>query len=380
MTHAESTDTWDRHLVIGEEITPGKVAVRVDRRFFSVSRTVSLLLQNLIDSKRPTELQLTVQAFKVRLSVQQSKQLAEQLVSFLEPEKRGEDFWRQVRRGFIKLPLVVPDDRFVAFFRSRVISVPSIVLFTSVSLITLLICALKAPGLPALSSFRSFPFGQLGLLWFMLTLTTMVHELGHAVVAAHYGVKTRAMGVALFLLQPAGFADVSNGWLSTARTRIMIALGGFIFQLLPLFLAACAWVVSGQAVFGYYCLSSIGIMILNLVPLARTDGYWILINFLNDPHLLPQANRQAIRAIRRPALFLRDDARQQTYAVFGLSSILYTAGMYLLGFGTLLTRLPEGFRRLSPLLFLIGVCGFLISRLVRWWLLRRATRTAFASD
>ena len=67
------------------------------------------------------------------------------------------------------------------------------------------------PHLPTL------PVAQWVLLWCLLTLTTAIHEAGHVLVAAHYGVRTRAVGVALFYLQPAGYADVSEAWLAPRR-------------------------------------------------------------------------------------------------------------------------------------------------------------------
>ncbi|WP_102124650.1 hypothetical protein [Deinococcus planocerae] len=341
------TDSWDRHLVIGEEITPNKVAVRVDDRFFTVSRTVATQFQALVDGRVTTEQDATVQALHARFSLGQARILSDNLRSFLVPVAPTQQLFQQIRRGFVKLPLYTPGDHFVRQLRGRVITPLSTLLFALMSTATLVICAAKAPHLPMATSLNQFPLPTLIAVWALLTVTTFIHEFGHAVIAAHYGIQPRSMGVALFLLQPAGYVDVSNGWLSSRHHRIMVALGGFIFQMIPLFIASVAWLVTDQALLGLYCLSSIGIMVLNTVPLVRTDGYWILANFINEPNLLQQVTRAGLGVLRAPGSYLTLGVKPQIYAVTGLASIVYTLGMYLLGFGLLVSRLPMTAQRFA---------------------------------
>lgn len=378
--------TWAQHLTLGEELLPNKISVRVDERFFTVSKTVAQLLQKLIDQQTPTDRDVTATLLRSRLSVGQARLVADNLISYLTPEQKKHSFFRQVRRGFIKFPLYAPNQTFIDFFRGRVVNRVNGMILAAISMISAVICVTKAPHLPTMTSLNLFSGWQLFGLWLSLTLTTIIHEFGHAIMAAHYGVRPRSMGIALFLLQPAGFADVSNGWLSTSSTRIMIALGGFIFQTLPLFLASLFWLVTDQSIFGFYCLSSVGIMILNTIPLVRTDGYWVLINVIKDPHLSTRTASLALMSLKAPKTFLNYNQTQQTYATFGLASITYTIGMYLIGIGTIMTRFPEAVQRWSPIIMVVALAFYFCIRLVRQLLIKQEQqkhpekRENFASD
>ena len=232
-----------------------------------------------------------------------------------------------------------------------------------------------------MTSLKNFSIGELIGLWIALTLTTIVHEFGHAVMAANYGIRPRSMGIALFLLQPAGFADVSNGWLSSPENRIMIALGGFIFQTIPLFIASLLWFVTNNSIYGFYCLSNIGIMILNTIPLVRTDGYWILVNIIKDPHLSSRTASFATMSLKNPAKFLHFNQTEQAYAVFGLSSLIYTIGMYIIGLGTILTRFPNNIQQWAPIIITGALLLYFGTRFI-WnlFFVKQPRHETFAND
>jgi putative peptide zinc metalloprotease protein len=165
----------------------------------------------------------------------------------------------------------------------------------------------------------------------MITLTTAVHELGHLLAAAHFGVRARSVGVGLLYVQPAAYTDVSNSWLVRRDARIAIALGGMLTQSVPVLVCYVAWRLTGSSLLGWYVLANAGFMAFNLLPFVRLDGYWILCFALDEFNLRSRAFAQCLRVL------LGDRVRGSGWSgapavlavLYGALSALFTAGMYV---------------------------------------------------
>src|SRR5690606_29500249 len=73
--------------------------------------------------------------------------------------------------------------------------------------------------------------GVLGYVVAMLFAKTM-HELGHALVATHYGVRVAHMGVAFLVMFPMLYTDTGESWrLKNPRHRLAIASAGIAVEL-----------------------------------------------------------------------------------------------------------------------------------------------------
>jgi len=359
---------WSREIDIGEEVAAGQVAVRVGERFFTVGTTLKDILQDLKGSDLRAEAGATVTRLSVRLSVSQAQQLAAQLLSYLARESGQRRLWRQIQRGFVKIPLVYPTQGWTDRWRGRVLTPFTVAGSVLLLVLSMVVIVSRINTLPVAMG-QTLPWTSYLTLWSLFTLTTVVHELGHALVAAHFGIRTRSMGIAIFVLQPAGYADVSNGWLSSSRARLYTALGGFMAQVVPLFIFSLAWAATHQSIFGYYCVTNLGFFAINLIPLLRTDGYWVLVNLLNEPALMQSCLQELHGAVRDPLQFAQRPGRRQLYAVLGLASLMYTVGTYLLGAGYLLSYLPARVQLLAPLVPVTGLLYFA----VRWGI--RAARS-----
>ena len=83
--------------------------------------------------------------------------------------------------------------------------------------------------------------GAVGFACAVVVAKTL-HELGHALVATHFGVRVGHMGVAFLVMWPMLYTDTSESWrLTNARQRLAIASAGIVTELIIGGLATLGW-------------------------------------------------------------------------------------------------------------------------------------------
>ncbi|MCX7096468.1 MAG: biotin/lipoyl-binding protein [Methylococcales bacterium] len=129
----------------------------------------------------------------------------------------------------------------------------------------------------------------------MLSLSKVVHELGHALAASHFGCKVPAMGVALLMGMPVLWTDVSDAWrLPNRSQRLVIDAAGMLAELSLAALATLLWTLlpDGGLRSGFYVLASSAWLVtlgINLNPFMRFDGYYLLSDSLDIANLQDRA-------------------------------------------------------------------------------------------
>lgn len=136
-------------------------------------------------------------------------------------------------------------------------------------------------------------------------LLVSLHECAHGLTCKHYGGRVSETGFLLMMLcMPAFYVDVSDAWLfREKRRRVFTGLAGPMFDLAvvaigvillrvavpgPLRIVAfTAAVVSGMS------------FVMNLNPLLKLDGYYILSDLAGIPNLRDAASRAFGGALRR---------------------------------------------------------------------------------
>jgi hypothetical protein len=184
-------------------------------------------------------------------------------------------------------------------------------------------------------------------LYLLQFVTLLIHEWSHAIATKHYGREVRRGGFLLYMGMPAAFVDTTDIWMEPRRPRIVVSwagphsgffLGGLASLLLLGVPGAFAQGVLYQFAFLTYLTS-----IMNLNPLLKLDGYYILMDWLEIPRL----REKSLAFIGRP---LREKLRQRTpfsrderiFTVFGalagvwtlitLAVLVVTLGRYALSF------------------------------------------------
>ncbi|MGB7344651.1 MAG: site-2 protease family protein [Pirellulaceae bacterium] len=143
--------------------------------------------------------------------------------------------------------------------------------------------------LPVLDEFLSWQ--TLPMLMISLAIAKVVHELGHAVVCTHLGARCQEIGFALFFFSPCLYADTTDCWILPQRwKRITVALAGVGAELVLASVVALMWCllpagVLRQQLFYLFATCTVFSWMINLNPLLRYDGYYVLSDWVNEPNL-----------------------------------------------------------------------------------------------
>ena len=116
-------------------------------------------------------------------------------------------------------------------------------------------------------------------------LTALVHELGHAAALRREGWPPGAVGVGVLWVLPVLWCDVSAASLLRRGGRARVDLAGVAFQLAAAGMVAAVSSLAGFAAGRLGAQLAVAAMIWSLMPLARTDGYWLACDLLDLPDL-----------------------------------------------------------------------------------------------
>ena len=167
-------------------------------------------------------------------------------------------------------------------------------------------------------------------LYVLQFVTLLIHEWSHAIATKHYGREVRRGGFLIYMGMPAAFVDTTDIWMEPRRPRIVVSwagphsgffLGGLASLLMLVAPGAFAQGVLYQFAFLTYLTS-----IMNLNPLLKLDGYYILMDWLEIPRLREKSlaflSGQLREKLRKREKLTRDEV---IFTVFGALSALWTA-------------------------------------------------------
>ncbi len=131
-------------------------------------------------------------------------------------------------------------------------------------------------------------FESPGLLLAVFGLTVLSagwHELGHAAACRAVGATPGAMGAGLYLVWPAFYTDVDDSYRLSRWHRLVVDLGGLYFNALVAAAVTGAWLVTGQDALLLVVATQLLLMLRQLTPVIRADGYHILADLTGVPDL-----------------------------------------------------------------------------------------------
>ncbi len=131
--------------------------------------------------------------------------------------------------------------------------------------------------------FRTKSAADLTEFWFLFLVVGLLHESAHGLTCRHYGGEVHSMGFQLVYFLPAFFVDVTEAWVYASRwQRFTIIVAGVWSELILGTIATFVWwgTPSGSDVhdiaYKLILLNSFAVVILNLNPLVKLDGYYAL--------------------------------------------------------------------------------------------------------
>lgn len=166
-------------------------------------------------------------------------------------------------------------------------------------------------------------------LYLLQFITLMIHEWSHAIATKHYGREVRRGGFLIYMGMPAAFVDTTDIWMERRRPRMVVSwagphsgffLGGLASLLLLAVPGAFAQGVLYQFAFLTYMTS-----IMNLNPLLKLDGYYILMDWLEIPRLREKSlafiSKPLRQKLRQRESFNREE---RIFTVFGIMAGVWT--------------------------------------------------------
>jgi putative peptide zinc metalloprotease protein len=166
---------------------------------------------------------------------------------------------------------------------------------------------LAAPGAEA---FRR-P-GLLLLIFAIGVVSAGFHELGHAAACRYGGATPGGMGVGVYLVWPAFYTDVTDAYRLDRRSRLRVDLAGLYFNALIAVALAGVWAwTKVDAVLLGVAIQLI-LMVKQLSPVIRADGYHILADATGVPDLFAHIGptlRRLIPGTKRSPSALTGKAR-----------------------------------------------------------------------
>ncbi|MDY0930806.1 M50 family metallopeptidase [Chryseobacterium sp. CFBP8996] len=126
----------------------------------------------------------------------------------------------------------------------------------------------------------SIGINHIWILYLCFFIIGIFHELGHSSASKYYGAKPSEISLGIFLIFPVFYTDVTKTWGLNRMKRIVTSLGGIYFQMIiHLVLFGMLFLeieISLKGYIYYIILQNIGLMIFNLNPFFKTDGYWVV--------------------------------------------------------------------------------------------------------
>lgn len=131
-------------------------------------------------------------------------------------------------------------------------------------------------------------FDSPGLLLAVFAITVLSagwHEFGHAAACRARGATPGAMGAGLYLVWPAFYTDVDDSYRLSRWGRLVVDLGGLYFNALVAVGVTGLWLVVRQDALLLVVATQLLLMLRQLAPIVRADGYHILADLTGVPDL-----------------------------------------------------------------------------------------------
>lgn len=221
-----------------------------------------------------------------------------------------------------------------------------------------------------------------------LTFVKIMHEMGHAYTAAHYGCRVPTMGLAFMLMAPMLYTDVTDAWrLRERHKRLVIAGAGIMVELALAAVCIFAWAFLPDGplrsvAFMLATVSVVASFAINLNPFMRFDGYYLLADWLGIENLQERSFGAARWWLREKLFGLGMVCPEQLSKRHVNILIVYAVCVWVyrltLFIGIALIVYNYFFKALGIFLFLFEI-GFFVARPVWsemkvWWSLRKHIR------
>jgi putative peptide zinc metalloprotease protein len=208
---------------------------------------------------------------------------SQQVSREFEKSKGSVLWWTLMHYLYFRLPLFKPDtflERTLPYVKP-LWSTPAIIIYCLAAFLGLSIILTHFDAY-----FRTFTyfFNFEGALMYAAAIfcIKIIHELAHAYTAKNYKIQVPSIGVAVIVLWPVLYTDVTDSWkLANRKQRLAISIAGVVSELVIAGISTFGWAMTSPGILQsiFFLLSSttwITSLFINFNPAMRFDGYYIL--------------------------------------------------------------------------------------------------------
>jgi len=170
----------------------------------------------------------------------------------------------------------------------------------------------------------------------LIVLAGLCHEFGHASALARFGGAPGSIGMGLYALLPVFWSDVTGTWELRRKQRCAVDAGGVYFGWLASSVYAALGILTLRREFITAFIIVDVMALINLNPIFRFDGYWLLVDYLAVPDLHRRALRRLWARLKRMQLPPLPALRGRQRVVFELYSV--AAALFLVVLAGLIYR------------------------------------------
>jgi putative peptide zinc metalloprotease protein len=183
-------------------------------------------------------------------------------------------------------------------------------------------------------------FADIAQFWFMFLVLVFCHETAHGVTCKHFGSGVHQMGFNLIYLEPCFYVDVSELWVYASRwQRVAAMLAGLWVELIFCAVATVVWwgtppgTSAHEYAYEVMLLTGVGSVLINMNPLIKLDGYYILTEILRLPDLKEQSTALVTSWVKKNIFGLPVTVeyvprrRRWLYVPYALLSGIYSYGL-----------------------------------------------------
>ena len=155
-------------------------------------------------------------------------------------------------------------------------------------------------------------------LFIIYIVSAFIHEFGHIAACNRFTKKNGEIGVGIYFLFPVFYSNITPIWTAKKEERIVTNLAGVYVQLYILTALFILYLITGiHEIQDIIALSTL-VIIYQLIPFIRTDGYWILSDLTDSPNLLSNSNKRVIDFIKNPFKFKINNKNEVLELIYGL--------------------------------------------------------------
>ncbi len=176
-------------------------------------------------------------------------------------------------------------------------------------------------------------------------VSLLFHELGHLAACRYFNRTHGGIGFGVFFIYPVFYADVTECWSLNRYQRAVVDIGGVYFQLLFGSLIGLYGLWTDSSVTRSFVSAITICSLINLNPVFRLDGYWLLSDLCGVPSL-ERLRRNLVKRVSSSGLGQRDanvrrkDLKYPTWlvavvVVYSVVCILFFGRMALVIYRTL---------------------------------------------